>query len=112
MASEGENKQLALARLRSWKDAGATLEFSFSGYSSARPFSVMVSLKDVDEVGSTLLLMWLLFAVEPGHPPFISSDGKFVVWFADATFSVSNDPVRSVLISRHPFSCVLREPGS
>jgi len=64
MVAESNDEQLALARLRAWKDAGATLLFSFSGYST-NPFSLRVSIRGVDEPNSALVLDWLLFAIEP-----------------------------------------------
>src|ERR1043166_7151638 len=110
MVTEGENKHLALTRLRAWKDAGATLLFSFSGYSS-NPFSLRVSVRGIDEPNPALVLDWLLFAIEPDTSTqlFIATDGRFGARFADATFSLSDNPAKSVSIVRHPFSCVLTE---
>ena len=110
MVAESNDEQLALARLRAWKDAGATLLFSFSGYST-NPFSLRVSIRGVDEPNSALVLDWLLFAIAPdtSTQPFIATDGRFVVRFAGATFTLSENPSKSVSIVRHPFSCVLTE---
>jgi hypothetical protein len=70
-----------------------------------------VSIRGVDEANSALVLDWLLFAIEPdtSTQPFIATDGRFVVRFADATFSLSDNPAKSVSIVRHQFSCVLTE---
>jgi hypothetical protein len=108
MASEDANNSLALDRVRSWKDAGATLLLSFTA-SRREPFTISVSVLGVDD--SSMSFRWLLFAVDPEGPtpPFVSSDGVYVVWLEGASFSLTDEPKKSVAISRGPFCCILTE---
>ena len=60
---------------------------------------------------SSMSFRWLLFAIDPDGPtrPFVSSDGVFVVWLEGASFSLTDEPKKSVAISRGPFCCILTE---
>jgi hypothetical protein len=51
------------------------------------------------------------FEADTSTQPFIATDGRFVVHFTDAMFSLSEDAATSVTIVRHPFLLAWRKFG-
>lgn len=115
MESAESNKdsiEEVLEYARIWKDKGATLQLSISRQPDKRPDvcdKLLVSVSDITY--QSLAFRWRLSEVDPTGPtlPFATADGTFVIWLEGASFSMLDIPKKTIVISRGPYTCVLRE---
>lgn len=116
MESAESNKvssEVALEQAHAWKDKGATLLLSISSEPDKRVVCDKLAghLSYTHDNGASLAFVWRIVEPEPqsSATPFVDAEGRFVIWLADASFSILDAPRKSMTISRGPYQCILTE---
>lgn len=103
MASDDEDKMLALDRLADWKDRGIDLLFTFAEPRSK--FAITVRVKGVSD--ESIALEWLFLRADTQGAFITTNSFFFSVWLKAASLSLSDNPEPSVIISHGEFRVVL-----
>jgi hypothetical protein len=116
MESEKSNKvssEVALEQARAWKDKGATLLLSISSGPDKRVICDKLAgrLSYVADDGASLAFNWQIVESAPkvSAKPLVDGEGRFVVWLADASFSMLDTLQKSMAIVRGAYQCILTE---
>jgi hypothetical protein len=116
MESTESNKvssEVVLEQARSWKDKGATLLLSISSEPDKRFICDKLAgrLSYVADDRASLAFDWQRVESDPkvSAKPLVDGKGRFVVWLADASFSMLDTPQKSMTIVRGSYQCILTE---
>lgn len=105
--------EAALEQVRAWGDKGATLQLSISNMPDKRVIcdKLVGRLSYVADDGASLAFVWQIVESDPkvSAKPLVDEEGRFVIWLADASFSMHDTPQKSMAIVRGAYLCILTE---